>query len=256
MKSKFTKVPGYSSFDTNLYKYTDSLTLADHTDVTAELFANRGLAEYYELFCTFHKNGPTNVYHGNEHAFMTALNCFEGALYSKCTTSEIKSLLVAGLYHDARHSQGKYSDKYNVELAKSCLMACHAQVPVHHQLKEKELRAAIQAISNTQYPYLVKNVSATECRVLRDADMMATYCADKAKRLGLFMGLLGEINTGRDHRYDESKPLSIPEFCEQQTVFASTMAWNTQWAKMKSSRLNWPLLSRQLIHDLHTEATR
>lgn len=242
--------PIVSSFDKSLYAYTDTYRLADHPELLQELFNSRGLKEYLDHFNEMHRDNPTDVYHGVEHAHMTALNCFEGALYTQCTTSEIKVLLVAGLFHDALHSNGNSTEQYNIDYACAALRACHKDVPVNHQLTELELLEALKLIKLTRFPYVTKNLKTSSAKILRDADMMAAYCTDQEKLLRLFNGLLKEINVGISLSFLDENPIKMNGFCKQQLNFSTAMVWNTRWAKLKALTLNWSMCNRNLVESL------
>jgi hypothetical protein len=243
-----------SQFDTALYEKTDSLTLANHPELASQLFAQRGLTEYYSRFLDLHPNDSL-FYHSQDNAVMTALNCFEGALYSRCSTSEIKVLLVAGLYHDAAHLYGNYPEAHNIANAKACLKKIHLNdVPKHHALTDSELTLAISAIDSTAFPHATKLAKGDVNRILRDADAMTLYCSDKVKKLRLFEGLLFETHTrqSKTTAWDSTHgaEMSMATFCEQQEKFAGEIVWNTHWGKMKAFNLNWPQKNKELCFDL------
>ncbi len=242
MAKKRTSSSG-SNFEGVLYGYTDTHCLADHPELIEELFATRGLSEYFDFYVKDSERYPQDFYHAKAHSFQVALNCFEGGLYSGVSNSEMKVLLVAGLFHDARHSQGTYSDRYNVPTAQDALRVAHQYAPAHHKLSSEELRQAMQAIGCTHYPY-VKNVKETLDKIIRDADMMSMYCKNDDVLLPMFKGLIKEINVQRE------KDMSVAMFCENQATFATGIQWNTQWGKLKSIHKNWPQTSRSLCKKL------
>ena len=240
-----------SGFEKLLNDSVDSYTLADHPELVPLIFNRLGVEGYYTFFLEHGYNKKPGTYHGLMHSLQTALNCYEGGLYAHLNNSELKTLVVAGLYHDARHSQGMHSDRFNVQEAIRALETAHDFTPEHQRLKKDELAAAIEAIKLTEYPYKAKKTSSTLGRVLRDADMMALYTTDPDDLLDLFLGLINEINLGlaRSHMGGHDyADMSIDAFCEQQARFVTGLEWNTSWGKLKAFTRNWPQAGRRLNH--------
>ena len=251
MSKKHKTAPVTSGFETALNKYVDGYALADHPELCPELFNRLGLDGYYTFFVEHGYNKKPGTYHGLTHSLQTALNCYEGGLYAHLNNSELKTVVVAGLYHDARHSQGMHSDRFNVQEAIRTLETAHTFTPEHQRLKKDELTACIDAIKLTEYPYKAKKTSSTLGRVLRDADMMALYTSDPDDLLDLFLGLINEINLGlaRSHMGGHDyADMSIDAFCEQQARFVTGLEWNTSWGKLKAFTRNWPQAGRRLNH--------
>lgn len=242
-----------SAFETSLYAQVDAYTLADHPELIKPLFDLYQLDEYLTVFDHMLKGHRTDVYHGKMHGYMTALNCYEGALYSQCTTSEIKVLLVAGLFHDLRHSCGVQPDSVNIKNAVHALTVLHAAMSPRKRLSDAELRQAQWAIRRTKYPHAAKPLTLVCDKVLRDADMMSAYCADPAVRLNLFTGLHEEQSLYLQQTND-FELLTLDAFCTQQQRFATAMVWSTYWGKTKAFHLNWQGANRELVAQLQTSA--
>ena len=232
MSSRRPTTTPVSHFDAEVNTHLETRTLAHHPELAEELFAAHQLGEYFMVFKYFTRNTPTDVYHGQEHGVLTALNCYEGALHSGCTREETRALLVAGLFHDVGHSCGGQPDEINVQRAKHILTQLHASMDLHARLKDEEMVLCLRAIGATQYPYRTKLNDAV-AKVIRDADMMTPYLPEPVK-LRLLNGLRQEML------------MSIEGFCQRQLSFSSALVWNTRWAKMKAFERNWPLLNRSL----------
>lgn len=253
MSKRRSNEPVIGSFDTALNKAVDSLTLMDHQDMVQGLFNRVGLDAYYDYYVEHGQQprlrddtGP--VYHGQTHTFQVALNCYEGGLYSGVSNKELRTLMVAGLFHDARHTRGIHGDMVNIDNALRCLHAAHALAPEHQRLKPEEYEEAKGLIRLTEFPYKAKKTTSALGRILRDADMMGLYTSDTDTLTDLFLGLFAEGRTSWDHRnrYLDSVEPTLANFAAQQKSFGSLLEWNTSWGKIKAFKRNWPQAGRRL----------
>ena len=231
----------------NISTCTNGYTLADHPEWLREVLAGYRLTDFLDAFDHLTKDLRRGIYHGKAHAYATALNCYEGGVHSACTRTSVRVQLVAGLYHDALHSCGAYSDQVNIPIACKALTTINEAMGLDKRLTVVELAQALQAIRATQYPYAAKKLTSPLDKIVRDADLMVTYLADRVQRKALLMGLLTEKNQSD---YGPDAYTSIDAFCEQQTVFATAVEWGTAWARNKALLLNWPLRTRGLVADL------
>lgn len=245
MKNRIVFEAPLSEFEKNMYREIDATTLGSHPELLMDIFKRHQVETYLTIFDYFNREKNGNYYHGVTHAYATALNCYEGALYSSCTNKEIRALLVAGLFHDIDHSHGEKTDRQNVNRAKRVLTTLHANMAVHERLKDDELQMALKAITGTCWPYASAPTTITE-KVLRDADLMTPYLPTDTK-LKLFAGLINEIST------TEKRQISVREFCGWQSTFSMSVLWNTRWATLKAVTLDWPRLNREIIRVLQAQ---
>lgn len=184
------------------------------------------------------EDGP--IYHGIMHAYLTALNCLEGAIHAGLGESECRSMIVAGLFHDALHSQGKYNDRHNVIEAVKQLTLVHSRAPEPNKLTDEEFKLAVLAIKKTVFidGKYYGACNSVYSKIIRDADMMAVYCTDKEELKNMLLGLYAEINEKRIIFFEPA--LTLEEFRKQQLSFLGKVAWNTNWAKLKAVYMNWP----------------
>ena len=255
--SKKPKEEVASGFATQVEQAVLSHRLAEYPQLAEQLFSDLGLDYYYKQFMEtafpFRSEGK-QVYHGIAHSLQVALNCYEGALHQHFTTREKKMALVAGLYHDANHTQGEQCDASNIHFALASLRSANDHCPEHQRFKPEELQVMVEAIRLTEYPYKVKDTKHPLGRLLRDADAMTLYTEDPDLLLDLFQGLINEINTPLGWRTNQGA--TMEEFCQRQSEFVTRQQWNTQWAKMKAFKRNWPQAGRRLIHMLQVSARR
>lgn len=105
---------------------------------------------------------------------------FNNSFYGGC----MEDVLVACLFHDYNHSQGKENDEYNIKVAKQEL------VKFLNSLDENPLDTdfMLELIDATQYPYVIpaEELSPYQ-KIIRDADLCQIYEYDWLKQniLGL-----------------------------------------------------------------------
>lgn len=245
MSKKRVTLPITGAFEEALNKYVDGRMLADHPELLPGLFNRLGLDAYLNYFLESTAKEVPGHYHGKDHTFQVALNAYEGALYSGFSNKEVRTILVAALFHDAEHSCGQYSDVYNISLATQALKRCHKATPVHQQLKEDELQEALTAIQLTEFPYKVKKTNNAIGKVLRDADVMTIYTADPDLLVDLLKGLWQEQILLAERTKFDYKGMTLAQFIEGQKKFVLTFEWQSSWGKIKAFKRNWPQAGRR-----------
>lgn len=248
--SKKQKQAVTSGFASKVEAAVQSYRLAEYPELARQLFADLGLEYFHDYFMEHSfKQQPKDkkAYHSFAHSLQVALNCYEGALYNHLTSREKKMILVAGLYHDANHTQGEQSDASNIHFAVSCLRVANDYAPEHVKFKEDELQLIIETIRLTEYPYKVKAPKSVFAKIIRDADMMSVYTEDIDLLTDLFVGMYCEANAPR-RWIGES--LTLEEFCQRQVEFTSRLGWYTSWGKVKSFRRNYPEAAKRMVHVL------
>lgn len=242
---------------------TDSaarLNLCNDKQYLEEILKKYNVLEYYYQFRLYLPvfNSLTNdkIYHGRDHTELVILNCFEGALWEKLNHSQIRSLLVAAIFHDSKHSLGTQTDDNNIKTAIKHLKEKHEVIKglvtdgiVNNKqtLSDTELKLATDCIRYTRFPYIkYGRIPTTEdakpLRIIRDADLMNIYHNDKLVILDLYIGLYKESFSHK----------SVPVFLTDCTNFLNQIQWNSNWAKRKSFDLNWP----QRVKDTISHLTR
>lgn len=162
-------------------------------------------------------------YHNNAH--MQKVASIAGALWQhEQVEFEFDSiwaetvLMLAALFHDYGHSQGKESDSVNVSRARGCAKIFVSEhVPTMSVSALKVLDAAIEC---TEYPFIIAPRNKLE-EVLRDADLLyATVSGDPSI---IMEGLRKEIEVSLDRpvSYEEMAKGQV-EFLGQQTMFTAT----------------------------------
>lgn len=246
--SKKPKPVAIDGFATKVEVAVQEYRLAEYPQLARQLFADMGLEYFYDYFMeNSFKYQPQDkkAYHSFAHSIQVALNCYEGALYGHLSTREKKMLLVAGLFHDANHTQGEQTDPSNIHFALSSLRVANDYCPEHLKFKPDELQQMVEAIRLTEYPYKVKETKNVFGKIIRDADAMTLYTEDPDLLTDLFIGLVNEMNAPR-RWYGES--VTMAEFIRKQSEFVTRQTWNTGWGKMKAFKRNWPQAGRRLTH--------
>lgn len=229
--------------------------LAECRDKITEIFRYYDVSMYLAIFDQMHAHVNQDTYHNKDHAYITALNSLEGAIWAGLDNTDCRAMLVAGLFHDAAHSRGYASDAANICEAMRFFRATHDCVLTHDMcnltaLSGYELRIVKGAIKSTHFEngkYSTR-VSSVYNKIIQDADLMLYYIEDKKKVTEMLMGLRNEINVTRDLLWEE--PLSISEFIDTQVKFANSRSWHTNWAKLKAVYLNWPHQAKQAVKNL------
>jgi hypothetical protein len=84
--------------------------------------------DFYHLYFKKHNLSNSLPYHNEYHTECMVLNCLEGAYYEGVTGSQLRSLLVAALFHDFNHTGGEMEDGYNIHLTVKGLEYAHYYV--------------------------------------------------------------------------------------------------------------------------------
>ncbi len=245
--------------DQEVQKCIDDMTLARNTHFLSDIFNRYKIGEYLDHFGQWNDNlyvdryANVQSYHNKNHCISVALNCYEGVMSAAYFKTEDRiALLLAGLFHDVQHGQGSSissdgkDDRVNVNQALFSFDDAHKDV--EHKVNTEIYKKVNYLIKSTEYPYIVQNsklVSDT-AKIIRDADFMNVYEFDEIAVKQL-MGLYNENCVNRSLKYN--RELTPEEFIENNSLFLQKMKWNTQWARLKAFKLNYP--SRvKLICDL------
>lgn len=233
-----------------------SMTLSHQKDILPHIFEMLDLKEYYDIFDQFDDSFYMSTslsqddeealcYHNKVHSQAVALNCYE-AIYSTnllMEKDEQRALLLAALYHDAKHPRAWEKDWINITYAMEALQDAHNKVK--YQVSPKILNKAIRLINYTEYPYVVvsKHIKDQSALILRDADLMMSYEPDEVC-LDLYVGLFNEFNQGKYFLGEVS--MAFETFIENNTKFLQKIEWNTRWARNKAFMHNHPQRTKDL----------
>lgn len=178
-----------------------------------------------------------NKYHNWTHIQNMTLNAYEGFLYSKVEGVELRSGMIAALFHDFDHLRvSGIDDTINIRKAVKGFLLCN-QNAEKHALKPEQEQSVVEYIQSTRFPYVgsVLKLSVIT-RVLRDADMMMIYISDKDVVAAALAGLFNERpypEMTRNIRFE------MNEFLRNQTTFTRKLVWQSAWGKKKSIIVNW-----------------
>lgn len=216
------------------------MDLANRLDYLAPLFQHYELDDWLIAFNQHigrhHLQMDGNErYHHTLHAYVTALNCYEGAVHSRMGTiqrSTIRNLMLAGLFHDFQHSHGLDTDMVNIHRAIEGVRWVNGTLKNQH-LGEGDIGQVCALIGVTMYPHIgdPKNVAQG---IIRDADMMASYQRSPHALQELFVGLWREVNIAQTRKGEAL--LTWDQFLEAQQKFADVQfsQWYTDWGRRKS----------------------
>lgn len=228
-----------------------SMSLSHYPETLPYIFEILDLAEHYAFFDALEDYYIPDCgiggysYHGKEHCFAVALNCYEGMHSTELPyeKEEKRALMLAALYHDANHLRIVEDDKRNIAIAIQTLQEANefARHPVDH----KTLENAIKLIRYTTYPHIsssarIRNRSAL---VIRDADLMTSY-EPQDRMVELIVGLYNEINDRRN--YNGKAPLTLDTFLDMNNTLLGKIQWNTRWAKNKAFHYNFPQMIKNM----------
>lgn len=186
-------------------------------NIVLELIKKYGL-EFY-LKCFLENNTAINApYHNLYHTFCVIENCYKIAKDENISKPEIRLLLLAAIFHDFNHSQGKRYDEENVKMARKKFMNFSTE-------SDDVNIEVIELILATQYPYVIpdEDLSLLQ-KIIRDADMMQLF--EKNFIQQLWIGLLQQ-------ELDKSKKDAI----EMQLKFMKSIKFYTPYAQRISNEL-------------------
>lgn len=132
------------------------------------------LVEKYKLEYYFHlllteNTGVNNPYHNNFHTITVFVNSYHIAKSENCSKEQIRTILIAALFHDFNHSGGKKSDQDNIKEAISFFKK-------NSNESDSTNHSVIEIIKATEYPYTIKEKDLSlEQKIIRDADLTQMY---------------------------------------------------------------------------------
>lgn len=138
------------------------------TSLYLKLVQKYNLEYYFELLLT--KNSAiTNPYHNIFHTITVFVNSYHMAKSENCSEEQIRTILIAALFHDFNHSGGKKSDQDNIKEAISFFEK-------HSKESDSVNDNVIEIIKSTEYPYTINEKDLNlEQKIVRDADLTQMY---------------------------------------------------------------------------------
>lgn len=221
--------------DLGIFKNIKSYSLMRMGGAGVEaLMARFGLRAFWEYFNLFNPSHDA-PYHNKYHSYCMVLNCFEGAYHERLRApdhnSDLRALLIGGLFHDFDHSAGEYPDEVNIGRAVRGLQLAQKYAG-RMGLTEGELKLAESLIRITKYPFEVVPVELTE-RIIRDSDLMQLYEEREDQLLRQFQGLKQEMELRL------GKKFTTQEYADLGDKFTAQVTWYTIWATEKIWIRNW-----------------
>lgn len=144
-------------------------------------------------------------YHNLWHTINMIEDCYDAYVYENGTARGCNDLIIAAIFHDIDHSQGKYSDDVNIERALKRVR----ELPYYTDEIENIIKA-------TQYPYVIPAEQLRpKQKIIRDADLMSSFKATLLPHC--LIGLSRELN------------VDLTNMLKGQEKFIEGSKWNTQW---------------------------
>ena len=137
-----------------------------------EILTECKLDKYFSVLA-LHNTANSAGYHNFNHIKTVVIYCYEMVLFTYFENSDRRALLLAALFHDFNHSQGKFDDTYNVSIAidnmkKWCLGIESAYT----------IDLATELMRATEVPHVIPDDKLTELqKVIQDADCLQ-MCSD------------------------------------------------------------------------------
>lgn len=173
------------------------------------------MKRYYEIiehfglqeeFATYLKSKSIDApYHNAWHTINMIEDCYDAYLYLTGSDKGCKDLIIAAIFHDIDHSQGKHTDDINIKVALERVNAL--------TYNKSEVANIIKA---TQYPYVIpaEELSLNQA-IIRDADLMSSFKNTFLPHCAI--GLSKEMKIDLNKMFDG------------QEKFIEGCVWNTQW---------------------------
>ncbi len=211
----------------------------------------RAIMQEYKIepfldYYLFNNPESKDSYHSTLHTLIATLDAIEGAAFGKVSKRDTLCIILAMLFHDSKHSRGRFSDDFNIREAvedfKTAFSDSHCIKGIHPDSRDYIQGTVIDLIRCTKWP-TPKTVSGDKPlqSIVRDADLMAIY-QNKPERLSLLDGLYNEMA----YSFDDNQYT----FLDNQATFATNIKWRTRWASIKSFNRNWPQCAKQSIAEL------
>lgn len=171
-----------------------------------------------------HNKSNGAPYHSLHHMLRVMYYCNEGAEFHKLDSQSRINLLVAALFHDFSHTQGKEKDPVNVAIAISGAQSWYNSNPLNEtNVNIDKVKSIIKA---TEYvggenPYTIPAEDLTiEQAIIRDADLMPSLEVDWINTI--IVGLKEEMGVD-----------SFLRMVEGQQAFHSGIEMCSTWGKEK-----------------------
>lgn len=164
-----------------------------------------------------HNTSNSAPYHSLHHMLRVTYYCNEGSLYHRLDSKSRINLLIAAMFHDFNHSQGKEKDDVNVKIACNGAIKWFNSNPLNST--NVDIEKVVSIIKSTQYPYVISTENLTiEQSIIRDADLMPSLDIDWINNM--IVGLK-----------EEMKVPSYLHMVEGQKKFHSSIEMCSGWGK-------------------------
>jgi hypothetical protein len=151
-----------------------------------KIITHYGLEHYLKDVLT-ESNSNSAPYHNIYHVMCMVKNVVMLGESESLSDYKIKNLVISVLFHDFNHSQGKFSDDVNVEIALASFLRFSKE-------SDEDNLEIIENIRATEYPYAISdNVLTQSQKIIRDCDMMQAFEDNYIQQLvfGLGVGEMG-----------------------------------------------------------------
>lgn len=169
------------------------------------------------------KQTPSPIYHGELHTLTMFLNAYWLTQMEAPMPMYARSVLVACLFHDSNHTQGRgnCTDSNNIASAIATFRSAWETVPC--ELPQDERAEIERLICITEYPYTRPATTLSE-KIMRDADLLTHRIGNKELRDQLFVGLFNEMKL-------KAPGLTLEGFVGQNIAFIEDIQFRTDTGK-------------------------
>jgi hypothetical protein len=127
---------------------------------------------HIDVVTSLELNPSANLpYHNSQHCITTAIHACEAGRYYTSNSLDKKNglLLLAGLYHDFNHSNGRHNDTINVSRAATEMV--DIMTTIEQGLSDEDINTIAQLIITTEHPSRVEPANMLE-KIMRDSDKL------------------------------------------------------------------------------------
>jgi HD superfamily phosphodiesterase len=157
---------------------------------------NYNLDDYLSILLK-HNTANNAAYHNFYHTLCVVKNALDIMVYEGFTKDQERMVLLACLFHDFNHSQGKLSDDKNVEIAIDSFLKYSKET-------EEINNEIVNIIKATQYPYIIPDEELNIYqKIIRDADLMQIFSDNYFQQNIISLGTI-EMNKSLEDSIDLS----------------------------------------------------
>jgi hypothetical protein len=212
-----------------LQKSMSLLNMEQHHANIRDMFIDCSLKDYFDNYINHHYGNIVVAMQNKDFQFKakTLMLYYEGAVFHNLATTEVKHLLLYGLYKlDNKTKKGQ-------EPAVELLHRFHTALPEKRQLSEANMEIV--------YDLMLRDISRIrndKATIIKDSASMTLYFDDdSSKQLVEFS--IHDYMGDPDERFAAYPYIRSVDYIHDKLLIP---VWMSRWAKMKAFNRNWPKL--------------